>query len=158
MRYLILCTLLLAGCSSLSPAVMGKTHYDVEFTDQTADQNTQYKMNIKAPAGVDLASVTGMTYDWKPDGSGAINVSQSGNVDTSNQAALIAEVSKQQVESLNMMLNALAPFLGQQIQSKDNRARIEAESDSEKLDRAVELLREILGDDAETNGLTPDEK
>ena len=90
--FLICAALALSGCATTLPAVGGKTHYDVEFSDVTAEQNTGYKMSIKAPAGVELASITGMTYDWQPDGSGAINVSQSGNVDSTAQAALIAEV------------------------------------------------------------------
>jgi uncharacterized protein YceK len=128
---LFLCaTLALSGCATTLPAVGGKTHYNVEFSDVTADQATNYKMDIKAPAGVELATVTGMTYNWTPDGSGNISVSERGNVDTSGQAALIAEVSRQQMEAfkagMDATLKALAPLLGPYLQSKDNRAAIEA--------------------------------
>lgn len=143
--FFLCASLALSGCMGMAPAVMGKTHYNVEFVDQTANQNTQYKMDIKAPAGVDLATVTGMTYDWQPDGSGAISVSQQGNVDTKGQAAMITEVSRQQLEAfkagMDSTLNALAPMIGPILQSKDNRAAINAASDAE----IAEIVREAIG-------------
>lgn len=133
-----------AGCATTLPAVAGKTHYNVEFSDTTAEQATVYKMDIKAPAGVDLATVTGMTYDWNPDGSGAISVSQQGNVDTKTQAAMITEVSRQQVEAfkagLDSALNVLAPLLGPYLQSKDNRAAIDAQSEAERARMLTEMM------------------
>ena len=138
--YILALTALLSGCVGMTPALAGKTNYAVEFSDVTADQSTTYKMDIKAPAGVDLATVTGMSYDWQPDGSGAINVSQQGNVDTTSQAAMITEVGKQQLEAINMILNALAPVIGQKMQSDDNQAAIAAESDPEKIRAAIELI------------------
>ena len=144
MRALI-CLFCLAGCATF-PAVSGKTKYSVEFQDNTAEQNTLYKMDIKAPAGVELDSITGMTYDWLPDGSGAINVSQSGTVDSTAQAELIKEVSKQQVEAMNMMLNSLAPFLGQYMQSKDNRTAIETQSKDEQFDKIMQLLEKLTNE------------
>lgn len=141
--------LLLAGCQGMTPALAGKTNYDVEFTDTTADQNTTYRMKIKAPAGVDLASVTGMSYDWEPDGSGGIRVSSDAGVDTTQQAAAAVEVGRQQIEAMNVVLNALAPILGQQIQSNDNQTRIETEGKGEKLRAAIELIeREMARQDA----------
>ena len=143
MKYLILC-LLLSGCVTALPSVAGKTIYNVKFSDVTADQNTNYEMHIKAPAGVDLASVTGMTYDWQPDGSGAINVSQKGNVNTETQAALIQEVSQQQVQSLTVFLNALAPFLGQKLQADTDKAAIDADLKNKQLqliDRLMEKTK-----------------
>ena len=141
MRYLLVICLTLSGCATTLPAVGGKTQYNVEFSDVTADQNTSYKMDIKAPAGVELASITGMSYDWQPDGSGAINVSQEGTVDSTKQAELIQEVSRQQIEALNVMLNALAPLLGQLVQSSDNQAEVEAKSDD--LEKIMQLLEKL---------------
>jgi len=86
---------------------MGKTHYNVEFTDTTEDQDTVYKMNIKAPAGVDISSVAGMTYDWRPDGSGNIAVSNDSTINTEVQAATLLEINRQQAEALNKALSAL---------------------------------------------------
>lgn len=130
----------LSGCLGMTPALAGKTNYNVEFSDVTADQSTTYKMDIKAPAGVDLATVTGMAYDWNPDGSGGINVSQQGGMDTTQQAAAAVEIGKQQLEAINMVLNALAPVLGQKLQGDDNQAAIAAESDPEKIRAAIELI------------------
>jgi len=136
--------LLLAGCQGMTPALAGKTNYDVEFTDTTADQNTTYRMQIKAPAGVDLASVTGMSYDWQPDGSGGIRVSSDAGIDTTQQAAAAVEVGRQQIEAINLVLNALAPVIGQQIQSNDNQTRMRTENDGEKLRAAIALIEKEM--------------
>lgn len=120
----------LQGCATTLPAVGGKTHYNVEFSDVTAEQSTNYKMNIRAPAGVELASMTGMQYGWKPDGSGEISVSQDQTSDSTAQAALISEVNRQQVEAfqqiLSTTLNALAPYLGQYLDARVRQGEIEA--------------------------------
>lgn len=137
MRYFCL-VLLLSGCATGMPSVWGKTVYNVEFADVTSDQNTQYKMNIKAPAGVDLASVTGMSYDWQPDGSGKINVSQKGNVNTESQASLIGELGQQQIEFATVLLNTLAPYLGQKLQAETQQAEIEKERQFQIVDRLME--------------------
>jgi len=134
----------LSGCQGMTPALAGKTNYSVEFQDTTAEQNTVYKMNIKAPAGVELDSITGMTYDWQPDGSGAINVSNQGAMDTTQQAAAAVEIGRQQIEAINMVLNALAPVIGQGVQSGDNRARLDAETEQEKLKAAIALVEKYL--------------
>lgn len=109
--------LALSGCAGITPAFGGKTNYLVEFSDTTADQDTRYKMDIRAPAGVDLASVTGMTYDWRPDGSGAIAVSNDGTVSTQGQAALQAQYTAQQFEAFGQLLQTIAPLIGAKIQS-----------------------------------------
>lgn len=123
--------LALSGCATTLPAVGGKTHYNVEFSDVTAEQATNYKMNIRAPAGVELASMTGMQYNWKPDGSGEISVSQDQTSDSTAQAALISEVNRQQVEVfrqiLDTTLSALAPFLGQYLDARVREGEIEAD-------------------------------
>lgn len=141
--YILTLAALLSGCVGMTPALAGKTNYAVEFSDVTADQSTTYKMDIKAPAGVDLATVTGMSYDWQPDGSGAINVSQQGNVDTTSQAAMITEVGKQQLDAINMVLNALAPVLGQKLQSDDNQAEIKAGTSAKEIEAAIKLIEEL---------------
>ena len=111
-----------SGCATWAPAVSGKTHYDVEFSDVTADQATNYRMAIKAPAGADLASLTGMTYDWNPDGSGGIAVSQDQTTDTRGQATLIADVNAQSMaavaSSLSKIMDVIAPFLSQYLDAR----------------------------------------
>ena len=126
MRYATaLIALGLSGCVGMAPSVMGKTNYSVEFSDVTADQATNYRMHVKAPAGVDLATVTGMTYDWDADG-GAISVSQQGAVNTEAQAQAIAELSRQQLEAFQAGLNALAPFLSQYLDARVREGEIKA--------------------------------
>lgn len=118
----LLGALFLSGCATTLPAVGGRTHYNVQFSDTTNEQDTRYSMEIKAPAGAELASITGMNYDWKGGGSGSISVSQDQATDTTGQAALISEVNAQQIEAfreiLNTTLNAMAPILGQWLQSR----------------------------------------
>jgi len=112
----------------LTPSVMGKTQYNVEFSDVTEDQNTQYKMNIKAPAGVDLASVTGMTYNWQPDGSGNISVSNDNVINTETQAVMLTEINAQQtqalLQSMQMMQSILVPFLSDYNSQKTERLKL----------------------------------
>lgn len=114
--------LALQGCAGITPAFGGKTNYLVEFSDTTADQDTRYKMDIRAPAGVDLASVTGMTYDWRPDGSGAIAVSNDGTLSTQGQAALQAQYTAAQFDAFSKAfteaLTAVAPLIGAKIQTE----------------------------------------
>lgn len=137
----------LSGCVGMAPAVMGKTNYSVEFSDVTAEQATNYRMNVKAPAGVDLATVTGMTYDWSDEG-GAISVSQQGNVNTEVQAQAIAEISRQQLEAFQSGLNALAPFVGQYMDARVRQGEIRAgviEEALSKIDPAqLEAILEAL--------------
>lgn len=128
-------SIFLQGCATSLPAVGGKTKYNVEFSDVTADQATNYRMDIRAPAGVELEGLTGMNYDWRPDGSGSIGVSAQSSVDSSTQAALIAEVSKQQIQAfqeafqagLNTALNALAPYIGQYLDVRVREGEIKAD-------------------------------
>lgn len=127
MRTLLpLICLVLSGCAG--PALMGKTHYNVEFQDTTTEQNTVYKMNIKAPAGVDIASVAGMNYSWTPDGSGNISVSNDSAVNTETQAAALVEINAQQtqalMQSMQMMQSILVPFLSDYNVQKTERLRL----------------------------------
>lgn len=112
----------LQGCATTLPAVGGKTAYNVEFSDITAEQATTYRMNIRAPAGVDVAGLTGMSYDWAGDGSGRIAVNSEQAVDSLAQATLIAEVSRQQLEAfqagVSTAINALAPVIGQYLNAR----------------------------------------
>lgn len=101
----------LAGCGTLpGGALAGKTHYNVEFSDTTAEQDTRYRMNIKAPAGVDLASVTGMTYDWNPDGSGKISVSQDQATDTRAQADALVQSTAASMSAMAETMKIIAPL------------------------------------------------
>lgn len=148
--------LLLAGCAGIpSPALMGKSKYTVDFVDTVAPdgtQNTEFHSSIAAPAG-DIAKIDpGAKYKWQ-DGNGEFSVSGKGSIDSTAQAAMLTEINKAQLDAfqsgLNMGLNALAPILGQQIQSNDNQTRMETEGKGEKLRAAIELIeREMARQDA----------
>lgn len=120
---LLIVTLCLAltGCAGLTPAFGGKTNYNVEFTDTLEGQSTTYKMAISAPAGTELDSITGMTYNWNPDQSGAISVSNNGTLNTQGQAALQAQYTTQQFEAFTnaftQALSTIAPLVGTKIQT-----------------------------------------
>lgn len=128
MKYLSMLTVLcLTGCGTLpGGALAGKTSYQVEFSDTTADQDTQYRMSIKAPAGVDIASVTGMTYDWNPDGSGKIAVSQDQATDTTAQADALVQSTAASMAAMADILRMLTPVLSQAVDAKVEQGRIEA--------------------------------
>lgn len=129
----------LSGCATALPAVGGKTRYQVDFRDVTEAQATTYRMDIRAPAGVDLAGLTGMRYQWAPDGSGEVAVNSEQAVDTQAQAALIAEVNAQQMALIQGVIqatiNALVPVVGQALEHDVRRAEIAA---SRETDNAVE--------------------
>lgn len=120
----------LQACATTLPAVGGKTAYNVEFSDITAEQATTYRMNIRAPAGVDIAGLTGMSYDWAGDGSGRIAVNSEQAVDSTAQATLIAEVSRQQLEAfqagVSTAINALVPVIGQYLNARVREGEIRA--------------------------------
>jgi hypothetical protein len=130
----------LSGCATALPAVGGKTKYQVDFRDVTEAQSTTYRMDIRAPAGVDLAGLTGMRYTWAPDGSGEVSVNSEQTADTRGQAALIAEVNAQQMALIQGVIqatiNALVPVVGQALEHDVRRAAIEAAS--RETDNAVE--------------------
>lgn len=126
-KSLLVLILFLPGCVGLSPASMGKTHYDVKFSDVTPEQATNYSMEIKAPAGAELASITGMRYVLRPDGTWEIAVSQDQTTDTTGQAAMLTELSRQQLEAFQAGLNALAPFLSQYLDAKVRQGEIKAD-------------------------------
>jgi hypothetical protein len=118
--------LALQGCVGMTPALAGKTKYSVTFSDATAEQTTNYQMQIRAPAGVDLAGLTGMSYDWDAAGAGRIAVNSEQTVNTETQAATLAEVNAQQAQMLQTLVNALAPVIGQVLQHNVRRAEIDA--------------------------------
>lgn len=113
-HYLIVAAALgLAGCGTLpGGALAGKTSYDVQFSDTTADQDTQYRMKIKAPAGADLASITGMVYDWNPDGTGHIAVSQDQTTDTTAQADALVQSTAQSMAAMSSIMDKFMDIIG----------------------------------------------
>lgn len=125
--WLLLPALVLQGCVGMTPALAGKTRYSVTFSDTTAEQATNYQMDIRAPAGVDVAGLTGMSYDWQPDGSGRIAVNSEQAADTRTQAATLAEVNAQHAAMLQTLINALAPVVGQALEYNVRRAQIDAQ-------------------------------
>lgn len=144
-HYMIVAALLtLTGCGTLpGGALNGKTSYDVQFSDTTADQDTQYRMKIKAPAGADLASITGMVYDWNPDGTGHIAVSQDQTTDTTAQAATLAEINAQSTaamaESVRQLLEMIGPLMTTIADGKVREGEIRAGVASQALEKLPDL-------------------
>jgi hypothetical protein len=126
----------------LMPSVAGKSHYSVDFVDTVAadgTQNTEFHSDIAAPAG-DIAKIDpGATYKWQ-DGNGEFAVSGKGAIDSTAQANMATEIGKQQIDALNVVLNALAPVLGQKLQSDDNQAQMKADTEDEKIRAAIALI------------------
>lgn len=114
MLFILIPALTLPGCVGFTPALAGKTRYDMEFIDKTAEQDTQFRVNIAAPAGVEVANLASMNYKWQPDGGGAIAVAGDTTADTTAQAQTLEKVGAQQVQalvSLLAILPTLAPLL-----------------------------------------------
>lgn len=110
----LVCAIALQGCATWSPAVGGKTEIETTFSDvlgPDGTQNTQYSQKLKAPAGVEAKDLASMTYQWQPDGSGAIAVSSDRSADTMGQAELLKaafESNNAQVQMLTQSLLGLA--------------------------------------------------
>lgn len=131
----------MAGCAGFTPALAGKTSYHVEFTDKTDAQDTQYRMDIKAPAGTELASITGMTYDWDPGGSGRISVSQDQTTDSTAQAAALVEANAQSIAAVNRLLDMLGPLMTTITDARVREGEIKAGVANDALDTGRLLLR-----------------
>lgn len=142
--YILALAALLSGCVGLSPALMGKSNYRVDFVDTVTPeggQNTEFHSTISAPAG-DIAKIDpGATYKWN-EGTGEFSVSGKGDIDSTAQAVAITEVGKQQLEAINLVLNALGPVLNQKIQSDDNQAEIKAGTSAKEIEAAIKLIDE----------------
>jgi hypothetical protein len=116
MLFLIIPALMLPGCVTATPAFGGKTTYKMDFVDATADQNTEFHVDISAPAGVEIQNLASMAYKWHPDGSGNIAVAGDTAADTTAQAAMLQEVNAQQVQAFVALL-ALIPTLAPLLQA-----------------------------------------
>lgn len=143
---ILLLALSLSGCMGLMPSVAGKSRYSVDFVDTVAadgSQNTEFHSDIAAPAG-DIAKIDpGATYKWQ-DGNGEFAVSGKGAIDSTAQANMATEIGRQQIDALNVVLNALVPIIGQKAQSADNQAQMKADVDAEKVRAAIALIEQEM--------------
>lgn len=111
----LLCAVALQGCATWSPAVGGKTEIETTFSDvlgPDGSQNTQYKQILHAPAGVEAKDLASMSYQWQPDGSGAIAVSSSPNANTVQQGPLLEKAMASDDARLNFLIQGLAQLSG----------------------------------------------
>lgn len=138
---LALCT----GCGTLNPATFGKTYYKQSFEDGdvTTGQTTKYNIEIKAPAGVKLDDLTGMTYKWDPE-KGEITVNKSGTTDTTGQVEIIKVVTEAITTSTNNALSLAAPLVGANIAGNQSNeaARISSRAELQKM--IADIVRETL--------------
>lgn len=117
-----------SGCVGLSPSVMGKTKAKVDF--KTTGDDIEYSSSLVAPAGVDAAELAAMSAGVDPDGSWKISVSQDSTADTTAQAAMLTEINEAQLQAfrdgISTALNALAPFIGQYLDTRVREGEIKA--------------------------------
>uniref|UniRef100_A0A6M3JY92 Uncharacterized protein n=2 Tax=viral metagenome TaxID=1070528 RepID=A0A6M3JY92_9ZZZZ len=138
------------GCMTMTPAIGGKTNYDMTFSDvvpgevnpetgiASAGQATNYHVKFSAPSGVKVEGLAAMGYDWQADGSGKIKVSSEGTADTTAQAAMISQVaqiySAATQAAIESSLTALAPVLSQYVGGKIEVDKINAAKPSTQVD------------------------
>lgn len=126
----ILISLLLPGCLGLSPALGGKTRYEVDFVDQVTDEGqlTTFNSKISAPAGVELDQISNAEYVWKD---GQFKINGDSVVDSSKQAESIDFYNEQQMALIQQVITstvgALAPFLGQYMDARVREGEIKAD-------------------------------
>jgi hypothetical protein len=111
MLFLLIPALTLPGCVTATPAFGGKTTYKMDFVDATAEQNTEFHVDISAPAGVEIQNLASMAYKWHPDGSGNIAVAGDTAADTTAQAAMLTEVNAQQLEFLKQLASLITSIM-----------------------------------------------
>lgn len=143
---------LCAGCAGMTPALAGKTTYSQAFEDSeaaTADgpgQTTKYTLNIKAPAGVKLDDITGMSYTWDPD-KGQITINKSGTTDSTAQAVAIVEAQKQVVDAMLAGFTTAAqlagPLVGQSIAGNQANDAARIQSNATFRAQLIEALKEL---------------
>lgn len=143
---------LCAGCAPLTPALAGKTTYSQTFEDSEAGtvvdgvavpgQSTKYTLNIKAPAGVKLDDITGMTYTWDPE-KGQITINKSGTTDSTAQLQGIIEVNKDTIGLANNALSLAAPIVGTKIQGDQTNDAAQIQSDAVFRANLIAALKEL---------------
>lgn len=119
LKYLVLMTLMITGlCSCMTPPGLGgKTKLHVSFDDvvinesfdadgilQPGGQDTNFSIDISAPAGVDIASIASMVYELDTDGAYRIGVNGDMKADTTVQAEVLSEIQKMNTEQLKLLL------------------------------------------------------
>ena len=112
----ILLILWLTGCATtpgLVPGIGGRTVIEREFHDS----DSAYSESIKAPAGVDVSQLSRFSMRVRAaDGSDyEVGLDADSAADTTEQAKLLAQISKDSLEALRAALStleALAPVIG----------------------------------------------
>jgi len=119
---------------------MGKTKYHMKFQDTVSEikdeagvivapgQDTQFSVDIVAPAGIEITDLASMKYFVNPEtGEVKISVASETAADTEKQVVMITEITKYQVEAFQAGLNALAPFIGQYFEARIREGEIKAD-------------------------------
>ncbi|MFA6240149.1 MAG: hypothetical protein WC655_04425 [Candidatus Hydrogenedentales bacterium] len=145
----------------MMPAIAGKTVYQQSFEDLGESeisesgqiipgQVTRYSLDIKAPAGVKLDDITGMTYAWDSF-NGQIAINKSAQLDSSAQAQAMLQLNQQQMEVISSLSEALisaaAPLIGAKITADKETKAAEIASKTLLRQSLIEALRdpEVLG-------------
>jgi hypothetical protein len=145
---------LCAGCGTLNPATFGKTFYKQSFVDKEGDtlgangqvlagQNTEYHLEIKAPAGVKLDDLTGAQYKWDAE-HGEFAVNKSGTTDTTGQMEIIKAVVEAITTSTNNALSLAAPLVGQSIAGRQANEAASIQSRAELQKMIADIVKEAL--------------
>lgn len=150
----------ISGCATQMPSLAGKTSYEQHFENQAEGtvtdgvlapgERTTYTLNIKAPAGVKLDDITGMSYNWDANANtGGISINKTGQTDTIQQGAVIAQTSARQMDSLDHAVDTLggiaqlaAPLVGQVNSGKQATEAAKIQGQAAIRSQFLELLKD----------------
>ena len=116
----------LAGCLTTPPGLGGKTKYSMDFVDTVSEikdetgtvvapgQDTTFRVNIAAPAGVDVKDLASMRYRVNPDtGEVDIAVASDTVADTTAQATAIAQTHQMSLDTVTALTPVIANVVAQ---------------------------------------------
>lgn len=116
----------LAGCLTTPPGLGGKTKYSMDFVDTVSEikdetgtvvapgQDTTFRVNIAAPAGVDVKDLASMRYRVDPDtGEVDIAVASDTAADTTAQATAITQTHQMSLDTVTALTPVIANVVAQ---------------------------------------------
>ena len=132
----------LTGCSTLGTGISGKTSYEMTFSDIIPDQqNTQFSVKVKAPAGDLVEAVGNMDYQW--DG-GSVSVNQQTNIDSTAQADMLIQMQMINAQILSNLTSQLAPLVGPILENRTANKVIEAETKKAEAQITSEMFNKYM--------------
>ena len=153
----VLCmTFLLSSCAMLNPAIGGKTHLHMLYSDVTGpttdadgaiitpSETITFKNDSSLAAGVNIADAA--SAHVTADGKGwTMDINGSKQANTQGQAEANVAVTDATIQALANALNILAPALGQALDAKVQEGQLKAGIVNHAIDTAGAAAPALIG-------------